>query len=270
MREFDSKVAFVTGAASGIGLALARAFGRAKMRVMLADIETDALNAAVAELQGSGIDARGVECDVADYNSVQRAAAETLAAFGKVHLLCNNAGAVAGGPMELITLGDWDWVLGVELMSNIYAIKAFLPQIKKQGEGGHIVSVASMAGFVCVPGAGPHNVAKFGVRALSETLAAELAGSPIGVSIVCCSFVRTRIDSSARNRSERYGQRTQASPAADAQLAALVRSGREPDEIAEKTIRGIKDNDLYIFTHPEMRGALEDQFQRTLAAYPKT
>jgi NAD(P)-dependent dehydrogenase (short-subunit alcohol dehydrogenase family) len=198
MREFDSKVAFVTGAASGIGLALARAFGRAKMRVMLAEIETDALNAAVAELQGSGIDARGVECDVADYNSVERAAAETLAAFGKVHLLCNNAGAVAGGPMELITLGDWDWVLGVELMSNIYAIKAFLPQIKKQGEGGHIVSVASMA--VCVPGAGPHNVAKFGVRALSETLAAELAGSPIGVSIVCCSFVRTRIDTSARNR----------------------------------------------------------------------
>jgi NAD(P)-dependent dehydrogenase (short-subunit alcohol dehydrogenase family) len=205
MREFDGKVAFVTGVASGIGLALARAFGRAKMRVMLADIETDALNTAVAELQGSGIDARGIECDVADYNSVQRAAAETLAAFGKVHLLCNNAGAVAGGPMELITLGDWDWVLGVELMSNIYAIKTFLPQIKKQGEDGHIVSVASMAGFVCVPGAGPHNVAKFGVRALSETLAAELAGSPIGVSIVCCSFVRTRIHTSTRNRRNATG-----------------------------------------------------------------
>jgi NAD(P)-dependent dehydrogenase (short-subunit alcohol dehydrogenase family) len=160
MREFDSKVAFVTGAASGIGLALARAFGRAKMRVMLADIETDALNAAVAELQGSGIDARGVECDVADYNSVERAAAETLAAFGKVHLLCNNAGAVAGGPMELITLGDWDWVLGVELMSNIYAIKAFLPQIKKQGEGGHIVSVPQWldlcASLVLVPTMSPN------------------------------------------------------------------------------------------------------------------
>ena len=94
--------------------------------------------------------------------------------------------AVAGGPMEVITLGDWDWVLGVELMSNIYAIKAFLPQIKKQGEGGHIVSVALNGRMiVCVPGAGPHNVAKFGVRAIAETLAAELAGSPIGVSIVC-------------------------------------------------------------------------------------
>jgi NAD(P)-dependent dehydrogenase (short-subunit alcohol dehydrogenase family) len=237
---------------------------------MLADIETDALNSAVAELQRSGIDARGVECDVADYNSVQRAAAETLAAFGKVHLLCNNAGVVAGGPMEIITLGDWDWVLGVELMSNIYAIKAFLPQIKQQGEGGHIVSVASMAGFVCIPGAGPHVIAKFGVLGLSETLAAELAGSPIGVSIVCCSFVRTRIDSSARNRPERYGKRTQASDAADAQLAALVRSGREPDEIAEQTMRGIRDNELYIFTHPELRSALEDRFQRILAAYPKT
>ena len=270
MREFDGKVAFITGGASGIGFALARAFGRANMRVMLADIEKDALNSAVSELQGGGIDAKGVECDVADYNSVQRAAAETLAAFGKVHLLCNNAGAVAGGPMEVITLGDWEWVLGVELMSVIYGIKAFLPQIKAQGEGGHIVSVGSMAGMLCVPGAGPHNVAKFGVAALSETLAAELAGSPIGVSMVCCSFVRTRIDSSARNRPERYGQRTEASAAADAQLAALVRSGREPDEIAEKTMRGIRDNELYIFTHPELRSILEDRFQRILAAYPKT
>jgi NAD(P)-dependent dehydrogenase (short-subunit alcohol dehydrogenase family) len=171
--------------------------------------------------------------------------------------------------MELITLGDWDWVLGVELMSNIYAIKSFLPQIKQQGEGGHIVSVASMAAFLCAPGAGPHNVAEFGVRALSETLAAGLAGSPIGVSIVCCSFVRTRIDSSARNRSERYGQRTRTSADADAQIAAFVRSGREPDEIAEKTMRGIRDNELYIFTHPEVRSVFEDQCQRTLPAYPK-
>jgi len=269
LREFDGKIAFVTGAASGIGLALARAFGRANMRVMLADIETHALNAAVAELQGTGIDARGVECDVADYNSIQRAAAETLAAFGKVHLLCNNAGVIAGGPMELITLGDWEWVLGVELMSNIYAIKAFLPHIKAQGEGGHIVSVASLAGFLGIPGAGPHNVAKFGVVGLSETLAAEVVGSSIGVSMVCCSIVRTQIDRSARNRPERYGQRTQTSAAADAQFAALVRSGREPDEIAEKTMRGISNNELYIFTHPEMRPMLEDRFQRILAAYPK-
>jgi NAD(P)-dependent dehydrogenase (short-subunit alcohol dehydrogenase family) len=164
MRELDGKVAFVTGAASGIGFSLARAFGRANMRVMLADIEAPALNSAVTELQRSGIDARGVECDVADYTSVQRAAAETLAAFGKVHLLCNNAGVVAGGPMEIISMGDWDWVLGVELISNVYAIKAFLPQIKAQGEGGHVVSVASLAGFLGIPGAGPHNVAKFGRR----------------------------------------------------------------------------------------------------------
>ena len=124
--------------------------------------------------------------------------------------------------MDLITLGDWDWVLGVDLMSNIYAIKAFLPQIKKQGEGGHIVSVGSMGSFLGPPGAGPHNVAKSAPLHFPETLAAELAGSPIDVSTVFCGFVRTRIATSARNRRERYGQCTAAS---NDQLAALVEFG---------------------------------------------
>jgi NAD(P)-dependent dehydrogenase (short-subunit alcohol dehydrogenase family) len=165
--------------------------------------------------------------------------------------------------------GDWEWALGVRLMSSIYAIKAFLPHIKAQGEGGHIVSVASMSAFVGVPGRGPHTVAKFGVLGLCETLAAAVAGSAIGVTIVCCSFVRTQIDRSARNRAERYEQPTQTSAAADAQLPAFVRSGREPDEIAEKAMRGISSHELYVFTHPELRFLLEERFQRILASYPK-
>ena len=132
MREFDGKVAFVTGGASGLGFALARAFGRANMRVMLADIEVGALNAAVAELKGQGIDVRGIECDVANRASVQHAASETLAAFGKIHLICNNAGVVAGGPMERITPGDWDWVIGVELMALCMASRLFCPVLRRK------------------------------------------------------------------------------------------------------------------------------------------
>jgi NAD(P)-dependent dehydrogenase (short-subunit alcohol dehydrogenase family) len=268
MREFHGKVAFVTGAASGIGFALARVFGRADMKVMLADIDANALKSAVSQLEGEGIVARGVACDVADRASMQHAAAATLAAFGKVHILCNNAGVVCVGPIEYVALGDWDWVIGVNLMSVVYAIQAFLPHIKAHGEGGHVVTTASLAGMLCVPGLGPYNASKFGVVAISETLAAELAGTSIGVSVLCPGFVRTRIHESARNRLEQYGTRTEASPETKAQFADRVEAGVEPDEIAEKVIRAIKDDEFYIFTHPELRGLLEGCFQRILAAYP--
>ena len=126
---------------------------------------------------------------------------DTLAAFGKIHVLCNNAGVVAGGPMERITPGDWDWVIGVELMGAVYGIQAFLPHLKAQGEGGHVVTVASMAGMLSVPGMGVHVAAKFGLVGLSETLAAELAGTSIGVSVLCCLTVPAIVQSvTARRR----------------------------------------------------------------------
>ena len=147
MRDFHDKVAFVTGGASGLGFALGRAFGRARMKVMLADIDVDSLENAVAELKKDQISVRGVECDVSDRTSVQRAAAETLAAFGKVHVVCNNAGPGVGGPLELTTPGDCDWIIGVDLMGTIYGCQTFLPHIKAHGEGGHIVSTASVSGL---------------------------------------------------------------------------------------------------------------------------
>jgi NAD(P)-dependent dehydrogenase (short-subunit alcohol dehydrogenase family) len=267
MRELQGKGAFITGGASGVGFALARAFGRAKMRVMLADIEVGALNAALAELKGQGIDAHVVECDVADRASVQHAAKETFAALGKVHLICSNAGVGCGGPLELITPGDWDWVIGVNLMGFVHVIQAFLPRLKEQGEGGHIVTTSSVVGFACTPGTGPYNAAKFANVAVAETLAAELAGSPIGVSIIGLGNVQTRITESARNRPERYGAATETSPEATEQLAAFVRMGQPPDEVAEKVMRGIMEDEVFIFTHPEFRNLIEDRFQRILTAY---
>jgi NAD(P)-dependent dehydrogenase (short-subunit alcohol dehydrogenase family) len=270
MREFQGKGAFITGGASGVGFALARAFGRANMRVMLADIEVGALKAALAELKGQGIDAHAVECDVADCTSVHRAAKETFTTLDKVHLICSNAGVGCGGPLELITPGDWEWVIGVNLMGFVHVIQAFLPRLKEQGEGGHIVTTSSVAGFACPPGTGPYNAAKFANVAVAETLAAELAGSPIGVSIIGLGNVQTRIAESARNRPERYGAATDASPEAAEQLAAFVRMGQPPDEVAEKIMRGIMKNELFVFTHPEFRNLLEDRFQKIFSAYPSS
>jgi len=269
MRDFHDKVAFVTGGASGMGFALARAFGRARMKVMLADIDVDALENAVAELKKDQINVRSVECDVSDRTSVQRAASETLAAFGKVHMVCNNAGVGIGGALELTSPGDCDWIIGVNLMGMVHSCQTFLPHIKAHGEGGHIFSTASVTGMLPVPGSAVYNAAKAGIIALSQSLAAELAGTSIGVSVLVPGFMRTRMGDSVRNRPKRYGERTVASPEGREQLEALIRAGMDPDEVAEKVMRGIQENELFIFSHPEWRSTLEEHFQRILAVYPE-
>ena len=270
MRELKGKTAFVTGGASGIGLALGRAFAGAGMKVMLADVEPPALDRAVTELERSGAEVRGVVCDVSDRAAVQRAASTAIDAFGKVHVVCNNAGVGAGGPMEQVDPADWNWVLGVNLMGVIYGIEAFLPGMKAQGEG-HIVNTASMAGMLCAPQMGPYNVAKFGVVALSETLAGELAGSGVGVSVLCPGFVNTRIIESGRNRPAQLAASKTPRLGGDlpAQIAELVRSGMAPDEVAARVLAAIRDNDFYIFTHAETRGWVEDRFRRILAGFDK-
>ena len=271
MRDLIGKTAFVTGGASGIGFALGQALAQAGMKVMLADVEPPALDRAVAALQETGAAVRGIVCDVADRNAVQDAARATIAAFGKVHIVCNNAGVGAGGPTEQVAPADWQWVLGVNLMGVIHGIEAFLPRIKTQGEGGHIVNTASMAGMICAPQMGPYNTAKFGVVALSETLAAELAGSGIGVSVLCPGWVNTRILESGRNRPAQLGGVPSASIGGDQAgvIAEFVRSGMAPKEVAARVMAAIRDNDFYVFTHPGMRNWIEDRFRRILAAFDK-
>jgi NAD(P)-dependent dehydrogenase (short-subunit alcohol dehydrogenase family) len=269
MHELQGKTAFVTGGASGIGFALGRAFAEAGMKVMLADIQEKPLVEAVAELKGSG-EARGVVCDVAELASVKRAAAETFAAFGKVHVVCNNAGVGWGGQVELIPEEEWDWQVGVNLMGVVHGVQAFLPHIKAHGEGGHIVNTASMSGFLAVPGLGPHTVTKFGVVGLSETLAVELAGTAVGVSVVCPAFVRTHYaENIGRLRARRLGRDLEEDAPATQQLAALVRGGMDPKEVARRVMIGIRDNDLYVFTHLEMRALLEERIRQMMAAYDK-
>lgn len=273
MRDFAGKGAFVTGGASGIGLALGRALAEAGMKVMLADVEAGALEAALRELAATGATVKGVLCDVSDRAAVERAAAEAFAAFGKVHLICNNAGVgVGGGPADQIAPADWDWAVGVNLMGVVHGVAAFLPHIRAHGEGGHIVNTASMAGMMSAPMMSPYNVTKFGVVSLTESLAAELQGTGIGASVLCPGWVNTRIGESLRNRPARLGPpRAPTALALErrAQLQELLRAGMSPEEVAARVMGAIRDGDLYVFTHPEMRAPLEERFRRILAAYDK-
>ena len=256
MRELAGKTAFVTGGASGIGLALGRAFAEAGMNVMLADIEMDALSAAVKSLHNVGPDVRGVICDVTDPGSVERAADASYEAFGQVHVVCNNAGVAGGGGIDDIPLDDWRWVLDVNLMGVLHGIRTFLPHIRAHGEGGHIVNTASMAGMVSGLGFGPYSASKFAVVAMSEGLAMHLKPLGIGVSVLCPGWVRTRITESARNRSERYGPARPPDPTGPANVVAeLVQSGLDPSVVAQRVLTAIRKDQLYVFTHPEMRAA---------------
>lgn len=270
MQELAGKTAFVTGGAGGIGLALGRALAEAGMTVMLADIETNALAAAVDSLRDIGPAVRGVTCDVADPASVERAAKASYDAFGNVHVVCNNAGVAAGSGVDDISLDDWRWVLDVNLMGVLHGIRTFLPHIRAHGEGGHIVNTASMAGMNSGLGFSPYAASKFAVVSVSEGLAMQLEPLGIGVTVVCPGFVRTRISESARNRPERYG-RSELPAALATRLAELVRSGLEPSDVAAQVVTAIREDELYVFTHHDAnwRAELEARFAAILAAMDK-
>ena len=274
MRDVAGKTAFITGGASGIGLALGRTFAGAGMRVMLADIETDALAAAVDSLRDLGPDVRGVTCDVSDPESVERAAQASYTAFGKVHVVCNNAGVGGGSGIDDIALDTWRWVLDVNLMGVVHGIRAFLPHIRAHGEGGHIVNTASMAGMVSGLGFSPYGASKFAVVTMSEGLAMQLKPHGIGVSVLCPGFVRTRIGDSGRNRPQRYGPRRTPDPASPAgqlaaRLAELAWSGLDPSDVARRTLAAIREDEFYVFTHPQMRDEAAERFAAILAAMDK-
>ena len=271
MRELAGKTAFVTGGAGGIGFALARAFAQGGMKVMLADIEPDALEAAVESLQEFSPDIRGTICDVTDAASVERAAQATFNAFGRVHVVCNNAGVAAGGGIDHISLDNWRWVIDVNLMGVLHGIKSFLPHIRAHGEGGHIVNTASMAGMENELGFSPYGASKFAVVSMSEGLAMQLEPHGIGVSVLCPSFVRTRIGESGRNRPGRYGQSQPLDPASPAaamvaEIATQIAAGIDPATVAARVLTAIRENELYIFTHPGMRAKVEARFAAILTA----
>ena len=261
MKDLAGKTAFVTGAASGIGLGIATALAQAGVKVMLCDIEEGALARAVEGLKLTNADVDGVRADVSLKTELKAAAVATIARYGKVHILVNNAGV--GGDW---TDAGWDWTLGVNLMAVIWGIEIFGPLIEQHGEGGHIVSTASIAGLISHGATVPYNVSKYGVVALSEGLRGDFAQRGIGVSVLCPGFIRTQIMDSVRNLPERFGR-----PPAE-RLAAMrttdifkmiqerVSHGIDPSYVGELVREGIEDDWPYIFTDVEFEPPIEARF----------
>jgi NAD(P)-dependent dehydrogenase (short-subunit alcohol dehydrogenase family) len=272
MKEFKGRTAFITGGASGIGLSMARAFGRAGMNVVLADIDLGAAKAAAERLASEQIKAAPVHIDVTDRSSVRSAALDALAAFGKVHLVCNNAGVAVGGQIGTVRERDWDWIIDVNLKGVVYGTEVFVPLIKSHGEGGHFVNTASMAGMISPPGLEPYCATKFAVVAMSEGWAAQLAPQNIGVSVLCPGFVKTRIHESGRARQDKYGGSGDVDPGVGAtreDAASNVLNGIDPDIVGQRVLEAVRDGDLYIFTHPHFKDFVQARFGAIMAAFDK-
>jgi NAD(P)-dependent dehydrogenase (short-subunit alcohol dehydrogenase family) len=261
IKDFKGKTAYITGGGSGIGLSMARAFGRQGMNIVLADIDEAAAKAAAERLTSEQIKAKGVHVDVGDRNSVRASALEAVSAFGKVHIVCNNAGVAVGGMFGMMKERDWDWIIDVNLKGVVYGAETFVPLIKSHGEGGHMINTASVAGMISGPGLEPYSATKYAVVAMSEGWALQLSAENIGVSVLCPGFVRTRIHESNRARQDRYGGvNAEVDPgiAATRDMASqAVLSGIDPDVVGARVVEAVKNGELYIFTHPTMRPVIE-------------
>jgi NAD(P)-dependent dehydrogenase (short-subunit alcohol dehydrogenase family) len=264
MRELRDRVGVVTGAASGIGRALARRFAAEGMQVVLADVERPALEKATAEIDASGARAIAVPTDVSKPEQVDALARRALDAFGAVHVVCNNAGVFTSGPIWEQTLGDWKWVIDVNLWGVIHGIRTFVPLLLQQGGEAHVVNTASLAGLVSPRGLGPYNVTKHGVVTLSETLHYELRamGSQIGVSVLCPGAIRTNIADAERNRPAELARGANAG--ANAALRAGLEAGMDPAQVADLVVRGIREERFYLLTHPELKAGVERRMRDIL------
>ena len=273
MKELKGKVAFITGGASGIGLAIAKSFAGAGMKLVIADLRQDHLSEAAAELERQGADFHTLRLDVSDRESVQEAARVAERMYGKVHVLCNNAGVNIIRPVDQATFEDFDWLINVNLGGVVNGLLSFIPRIKAHGEGGHIINTSSVAGIIAGPGTGIYSATKYAIRGLSEALRYDLAPHGIGVSVICPGTVSTRLYESEDNRQERYlGEINDEIRERRAGTGRLFREvlpkGIDPMRVAEKTLQALRNNTFYVMTHVEVETDIHESFQEMIAALP--
>src|ERR1700733_5456612 len=265
MEHVDGKVAFVTGGASGIGLGMVKAFLKAGMKVAVADVRKDHLEQASAELN-AGDRLCTLQLDVTDRVQFARVADEAEKTFGKIHVLCNNAGIGLAGPAKFATYDDWDWVLGVDLGGVVNGVVTVLPRILKHGEGGHIVSTSSMSGIMPNPGTIQYTVAKAGVVAMCEVLRTELAADNVGVTAFCPGPVQTNISKSGETRPKHLANTGYAEFDRRRAANSNAHLWMDPVKVGELVLDGIRKNRLYIFTHSEFGPGIKERCDAIMAA----
>ena len=268
MEKLAGRVAVITGGASGIGLGIARAAAAAGMSLALLDVEESALEKAKRALVADGAAAFAVRADVSDPASLAAAAEHVVARFGRIDVICNNAGVFTQGPLAESSGRDWEWLVGVNLLGVAHGIRIFVPHLRAHGEGGHVVNTASIAGLSAIPGLGIYTATKHAVVALSEVLREELAPEGIGVSVLCPGGVKTRIHEAGRNRPAVLGG-PDATGDRGALTDAAVESGMDPRVVGERVLNAIRANELYVLTHPEFRAAFAARAEAILAAYDR-
>ncbi|MEM7080237.1 MAG: SDR family NAD(P)-dependent oxidoreductase [Pseudomonadota bacterium] len=263
MKEFEGRVAVVTGGASGIGLGMCRAFAQRGMKLVIADLDRQALDGALSEFSAAGVEAVGQTCDVSSLDAVNELKDLALSTYGKVNVLCNNAGVGIPTSAMKMKLSDWKWIIDVDLWGPIYGIEVFLPVIEEAGEG-HINSTSSMAGLISSQMMGAYNVAKHGVVALMAALERELRAkdSPITSSVLCPGPINTNIS----RHSVEYrpgGSKPKADGANQGKMAkniqATLEQGMAPDEVGELVFDAIAQDKFWVLTHPRWAKGVQKQ-----------
>lgn len=269
MKDVEGKVAFITGGSSGVGLGIVRAFAAAGMKVVFTYRRKAHLDEAMGFFDAAGQTVHPLYLDVTDREAMAAAADETEKQFGKIHVLVNNAGVNIFSPMDEATYDDWDWIIDVNLKGIINGQVTFIPRIKAHGEGGHVVNTGSMASFLPGPAAGIYTTTKYAIRGMTECLRYCLAPHGIGVSLLCPGLVVSNIHASEEIRPQKLGNRGYTpDPEVIKNIGDVHALGMDPLEVGEKTLRGIRNNDLYILTHPEHKSDLQEVFDRVIAAVP--
>ena len=268
MDNVQNKVAVVTGAASGIGLGMVRALTGAGVNVAMLDIEEQALTNARAEFETANVDVQPFACDVSDRGQVRDVAEAVRSHFGRVDIVCNNAGVEAGGPIEDTTDDDWDWVLGVNLHGVINGIRAYAPIMKAGGEGGHFVNTASILGHWAGARMSIYCASKYAVVAISESAREDLAPHGIGVSALCPGMIDTRILRSGRNRPASLPKSSAGLFESRAEAERrFAEDGLNPDVVGEQVLDGIRKNKAFIFTHAALADGIRERMDRVLACF---